>query len=67
MPNPEEAEAFEWDDDEDERGNTMHLARHGIAPHEAEQVSATTACSRPTSTNDPATGCWSDAQTADAP
>jgi uncharacterized DUF497 family protein len=38
MPNPEEAEAFEWDDDEQERGNTAHLADHGIDPVEAEQV-----------------------------
>jgi hypothetical protein len=38
MPNPEGAEAFEWDDDECERGNTIHLARHGVSQEEAEQV-----------------------------
>lgn len=38
MANPEEAECFEWDDDEDEEGNTAHLARHSISQDEAEQV-----------------------------
>lgn len=38
MPNPEDAEAFEWDDDECERGNTAHLAGHGVTQSEAEQV-----------------------------
>jgi uncharacterized DUF497 family protein len=38
VSDPQDAEGFEWDDDEDERGNTAHLARHGILPTEAEQV-----------------------------
>jgi uncharacterized DUF497 family protein len=38
MSAPEHAEAFEWDDDELETSNTAHLARHGVRPHEAEQV-----------------------------
>lgn len=38
MSDPQDAEAFEWDDDDDVRGNTAHLARHGITPVEAEQV-----------------------------
>ena len=38
MPNPEDAEAFEWDDDGLERGNTAHLARHGVDQYEAEEV-----------------------------
>lgn len=43
MSSPEEAEAFEWDDDEDERGNTAHLAedradRPGIPWWEVEEV-----------------------------
>jgi uncharacterized DUF497 family protein len=38
MANPEEAEGFEWDDDEEDEGNTTHLARHAITQREAEQV-----------------------------
>jgi hypothetical protein len=38
MPDPEDAEAFAWDDEEDERGNTAHLAKHSVSPQEAEQV-----------------------------
>ncbi|NUR03420.1 MAG: BrnT family toxin [Streptomyces sp.] len=38
MANPEHAEAFEWDPDDEDRGNTAHLARHHITPAEAEQV-----------------------------
>ena len=38
MSAPDDAEGFEWDDDELEDGNTQHLARHGITPEEAEQV-----------------------------
>jgi len=38
VSDPQDAEAFEWDDDDDEEGNTAHLARHGITPVEAEQV-----------------------------
>jgi hypothetical protein len=37
---PEFAEAFEWDDDDVEEGNTAHLARRDIRPHEVEQVFA---------------------------
>lgn len=40
MSNPEHAEHFEWDDNEEESGNTAHLAAHGIATHEAEEVFA---------------------------
>jgi uncharacterized DUF497 family protein len=29
---------FEWDDADDEGGNVLHLARHGITPAEAERV-----------------------------
>lgn len=35
---PEFAEAFEWDDDATEYGNTSHLARRNIRPFEVEQV-----------------------------
>jgi uncharacterized DUF497 family protein len=38
VSDPQDAEAFDWDDDDDERGNTAHLARHGIRPAEVEQV-----------------------------
>jgi len=38
VSDPQDAEAFEWDDDDDEEGNTAHLARHGITSVEAEQV-----------------------------
>ncbi|RDI23061.1 hypothetical protein [Lentzea flaviverrucosa] len=43
MAHPEDAEAFDWDDDADERGNTAHLAesrpdRPAISAWEAEQV-----------------------------
>lgn len=37
---PADAEAFEWDDDEDDCGNTAHLATHHITPWEAESVFA---------------------------
>lgn len=37
---PEFAEAFEWDDDEVGNGNTAHLARRNIRPHEVEQLFA---------------------------
>jgi uncharacterized DUF497 family protein len=40
---PELAEAFEWDDDSVESGNTAHLARHGIWPHEVEELFANAA------------------------
>jgi uncharacterized DUF497 family protein len=35
---PEDAEWFEWDDPEMEKGNTSHLARHQIRWWEVEQV-----------------------------
>jgi uncharacterized DUF497 family protein len=43
VSSPERAEGFEWDDDEDERGNTAHLVesrpdRRSISPWEAEEV-----------------------------
>lgn|SRR5437763_5448211 len=43
VTSPEDAEAFDWDDDDDERGNTAHLAesrpgRPGIRTWEAEEV-----------------------------
>lgn len=38
--NPEFAEAFEWDDDEIEQGNTAHLAHHNIWPSEVEEIFA---------------------------
>src|ERR687883_586369 len=38
MSNPAFAEGFEWDDEEEDTGNTAHLARHGITPVEAEEV-----------------------------
>jgi hypothetical protein len=43
VSNPEDAEAFEWDDDGDERGNTAHLAesrddRPSILWWEVEEV-----------------------------
>lgn len=37
---PEYAEAFEWDDDAVEQGNTTHIARRNIHPHEVEEVYA---------------------------
>lgn len=45
MVGPEYAEAFEWDPDDDDSGNTAHLAesrpdRPGISADEAEQVFA---------------------------
>lgn len=45
MVAPEYAEAFDWDDEDDERGNTAHLAearpdRPGIQTWEVEQVFA---------------------------
>lgn len=45
MVAPEHAEAFQWDDEEEEHGNTSHLAetrpnRPGIAWWEAEEVFA---------------------------
>jgi uncharacterized DUF497 family protein len=40
VANPEHAEVFEWDPDDEDRGNTAHLARHKITAEEAEQVFA---------------------------
>jgi uncharacterized protein len=31
-------DVFEWDDPRDERGNTRHVARHGVTPAQAEQA-----------------------------
>jgi uncharacterized DUF497 family protein len=38
VAHPDEAEGFEWDDDEEDEGNTTHLAKHAITPLEAEEV-----------------------------
>jgi hypothetical protein len=38
MASPEDAEGYDWDDYDDERGNVQHLAPHGITPDEAEEV-----------------------------
>jgi len=37
---PEFAEAFEWDDEAVERGNTAHIAGRNIYPYEVEEVYA---------------------------
>lgn len=37
---PEHAEAFEWDDEAFENGNTAHIARRNIHPFEVEEVYA---------------------------
>lgn len=44
MSNPESAELFEWDDDEEESGNVAHLGAHGIRPVDVEEVFANGGC-----------------------